>query len=228
MVAKYQSLGLSRRRRRIHSSTFNDGLGPCRLLAKANGISESLVKLTFSLPKGGNRGFPSEVPTVNGGQKRALFFRFKAPFMPTVTIGKRKGTSPQGDFAMVVLLSVDPNNYVHGAGDLSMKAELVGNGADSPVLGMKEMAYTGDLLMGNHASPRKGIGPAPRRPQKWQTTQPAASSPHATGVEFMAGSVSPASGAGGAVRFAQGETHREDLSVTLAPIRSGRAFKRRR
>lgn len=44
---------------------------------------------------------------------------------------------------------------------IGVKAELSGNGADFPVFGVKPMTNPGDLLVGNHASPRKGIDPAP-------------------------------------------------------------------
>jgi len=42
-----------------------------------------------------------------------------------------------------------------------VKPEFGGNGADFPVLSVKEMTNPGDLLIGNHASPRKRIDPAP-------------------------------------------------------------------
>jgi hypothetical protein len=35
-----------------------------------------------------------------------------------------------------------------------MEAERGGNGADFPMLGVKEMTDAGDLFIGNHASPR--------------------------------------------------------------------------
>src|SRR5208337_4368864 len=42
-----------------------------------------------------------------------------------------------------------------------VKPEFGANGADFPVLRVKQMTNPGDLLVGNHASPREGIDPAP-------------------------------------------------------------------
>lgn len=42
-----------------------------------------------------------------------------------------------------------------------VKPEFGGNGADLPVLRVKQMTNPGNLLVGNHASPRERIDPAP-------------------------------------------------------------------
>src|ERR1700730_12382621 len=45
---------------------------------------------------------------------------------------------------------------------IGMQVQLSRNGADLPMLGMKEMADVGDLFIGNHASPRGKDSPSAR------------------------------------------------------------------
>jgi hypothetical protein len=96
---------------------------------------------------------------------------------------------------------------------IGMQVQLSRNGTDLPMLGMKDMADVGDLLIGNHASPREKDSPsAPgvrrsdrrpgRPPARWKIT----------GAE----AASVGAGASGAIRFAPEGERREDGSVTQA------------